>query len=246
MDRLNLLNFIFLVVLFVLTPRGALRTARTLRQSQAQGQPLPRTRMALSTAFALGVLWLLSVFNAKSMGINLFRIPSFGAKELGIGLIALAVLLLAIPISRYRRSEAEERRRLLYGFAPRNGREYMIFAAIAILAGIAEEAAYRGVAVWVLTPIFGSIVPAMFLSAMAFAVAHAVQGGRTMAIVFAIAVVFHAIVYFTGTLVVAMVVHTIYDLIAGAVAGKRARELLVGSEELGANGPEGGKKTLAD
>jgi membrane protease YdiL (CAAX protease family) len=225
MEQLNVVNFIFLVVLFVLTPRGALRSARMLRQAQAEGQPMPRTRMALSTAFALAILWFLSQINALSRGVNLFALPTLGVREIGLGVGALAILLLAIPLSRAIRSEAEERKRLLYGFAPRTGREYAIFAVIAVMAGVAEEAAYRGVAVWILTPIFGNILPAIFLSAMAFAVAHAVQGGKTMAIVLAIALVFHALVYFTGTLVIAMVVHTVYDLIAGAVAGKRALEI---------------------
>jgi membrane protease YdiL (CAAX protease family) len=238
MEKLNLINFIFLVVLFVLTPRGALRSARLLRQAQAAGQAIPRTRMALSTAFALAVLWFLASINAQSREVSLFALPVLGLREIGIGIGALAVLLLAIPISRALRSEDEERKQLIYGFAPRNGREYAIFALIAVMAGVAEEAAYRGVAVWILTPIFGGILPAILLSAMAFAVAHAVQGGKTMGIVFAIALVFHAVVYFTGTLVVAMVVHTVYDLIAGAVAGRRATQLLR-VEEPAANVPEG-------
>lgn len=222
---MQIVNFIFLVVLFVLTPRAALRSARQLRAAQAEGRPLPRTRMALSTAFALVVLWLLSALNAQAMGKSLFALPQLGIREIGIGLIALAVLLLAIPLSRKLRDPAEERRRLLYSFAPRDRREYVIFAAIAVMAGLAEEAAYRGVAVWILTPVMGNIIPAIFLSAMSFAVAHAVQGARTMAVILGIAVVFHALVYLTNTLVIAMVVHTIYDLIAGYVAGQRAREL---------------------
>lgn len=240
METLNLVNFIFLVVLFVLTPRGALRSARVLRQAQAEGRTIPRMRLVISTAFSLAVLWFLSSINAQSREVSLFAMPVLGVREIGIGAAALAVLLLAIPISRAMRSEAEERKQLLHGFAPRNGREYAIFALVAVMAGVAEEAAYRGVAVWILTPIFGSILPAIFLSAMAFAVAHAVQGGKTMAIVFGIALIFHGVVYLTGTLVVAMVVHTIYDLIAGAVAGKRAKALL--GEELRAHVPEGGKE----
>jgi membrane protease YdiL (CAAX protease family) len=101
-----------------------------------------------------------------------------------------------------------------------------IFALVAVMAGIAEEAAYRGVAVWILTPVFGNPLPAMLLSMMAFAVSHAIQGGKAMALIFVIAGVFHALVYFTDTLVVAMVVHATYDIIAGHVAGKRAREIL--------------------
>lgn len=225
MDRLNLVSFIFLVVLFVLTPRAALRSARLLRQVQADGQPIPRRRMALSTMLMLSMVWAISAVNASMMGRNLFSVAGMGVREIGIGVIAFAILLTAIPMSRALRTPEEERERLLHTLVPRDAREFAMFALVAVMAGIAEESAYRGIAVWILAPIFGHLVPAMFLSAMAFAVAHAVQGGKTMAMVFFIAALFHALVYLTGTLVIAMVVHTAYDVVAGYVAGRRAKAL---------------------
>jgi membrane protease YdiL (CAAX protease family) len=221
----NIAALIFLVVLFVLTPRAALRTARQLRAAHAQGTPIPRTRLVLSTMFSLTVLWFLAQMNALSMERNLFALPVLGLREAGIGLAGFALLLLAIPAARYGRSPEEERRRLLYSVAPRTPREYAVFCILGLMAGIAEEAAYRGVAVWILQPVFGGLAPAVFLSAMAFSVAHAVQGGRAMAVIFAIALVFHAVVYFTNTLVVAMVIHAAYDCVAGLAAGRRARAL---------------------
>lgn len=225
MENLNLISFIFLVVLFVLAPRGALRSARLLRQLAASGQPLPRTRVALSTMFSLAVIWVLSVINASSLGRNLFNTAGIGPREIGLGVLAFVVLLGAIPIARAIRTPEEEKRRFVHTLAPRNGWEFALFAAIAVMAGIAEESAYRGVAVWILAPVMGN-VGAMFLAAMAFAVAHAVQGGKSMVLIFAVAALFHALVYFTGTLVIAMLVHTAYDIVAGYAASKRAREVL--------------------
>ena len=227
MGNLNLVSFIFLVVLFVLMPRAALRSARQLRQAHADGQMPPRQRLLLSTLFSLAVVGSLAAINALALGLNLFSLGGAGVREIGIGVIAFAVLLIAIPISRARRSPEEERRRFIYSLAPRTRREWVLFAIVSVLAGIAEEAAYRGAAVWILTPIFGSMLPAVFLAAMAFAVAHAVQGARTMVMVFVIALIFHLLVWLTHTLVIAMVVHTIYDLVAGYAAAKRARELQV-------------------
>lgn len=226
MERLNLASFIFLVVLFVLMPRAALRSARQLRQANSEGKPLPRLRIMLSTMFSLAILWFLSAMNAVGMGSNLFALPAIGWRELGIGVGGLALLLAAIPLSRAIRTPEEQRRQLLYGIAPRNGREYALFAVLAVMAGVAEEAAYRGVAVWTLTPIFGGPGPAIFLSAMAFAVVHAVQGGKAMAIIFGIALVLQGVVQLTGTLVIAMIIHAIYDLIAGAVAMRRVKALM--------------------
>jgi len=224
METLNLISFIFLVVLFVLAPRGALRSARLLRQMAANGQALPRTRVALSTMFSLAVVWTLSVINATALGRNLFNTAGMGPREIGLGVVAFVVLLGAMPIARAIQTPEEERHRLVHTLAPRNGREFALFVAIAVMAGIAEESAYRGVAVWILAPVMGN-VGAMFLAAMAFAVAHAVQGGKHMMLIFAIAALFHALVYFTGTLVIAMVVHTAYDIVAGHEAAKRARQI---------------------
>ncbi len=226
MERLNLASFIFLVVLFVLMPRAALRSARQLRLAQSEGQPLPRLRIAISTMFSLTVLWFLAAMNAGAMRTSLFAVGTVGLREVAIGAAGLLLLLLALVISRRISTPEEERRRLLYGFAPRNGKEYAVFALMAVMAGIAEEAAYRGVAVWTLSAVFGNPVGPIFLSAMAFAVTHAVQGGKAMAIIFGIALVLQGVVQLTGTLVIAMVVHAIYDLIAGAVAMRRVKELM--------------------
>ena len=40
--RLDIASLIFLVVLFVLTPRAALRSARVMRQAREAGAPIPR------------------------------------------------------------------------------------------------------------------------------------------------------------------------------------------------------------
>jgi membrane protease YdiL (CAAX protease family) len=168
------------------------------------------------------IYWLISTMNARMMQRDLFAIPALGLREIGIGLAAFAVLLLAIPVSQRLQPPEERRKQLIYTLAPRNAKEYAGFAALSVLAGIAEEAAYRGVAVWILAPIVG-FAPAVFLSAAAFTVAHAVQGGRSMGVIFGIALVFHATVELTNTLVIAMAAHTAYDLVAGAVAGRRAR-----------------------
>ena len=225
MQSLSFLSFIFLVVLFVLVPRAALRSARQFRGAQSEGKRPNRMRIVLSTMFALAVVGVIAVMNALAMGRNLFSTANVGLRDVGIGVTAFAVLLTAIPISRAMRGPDEERRRLTFNIAPRTLGDWTMYAVLAVLAGISEEAAYRGVAVWILTPIFGSIVPAIILTAISFAVAHAVQGGKTMLVVFGIALMFHALVWLTNTLVIAMVVHSAYDIVAGYAAAQRAQAL---------------------
>ena len=91
---------------------------------------------------------------------------------------------------------------------------------VVLAAGFAEEAAYRGLGMLVLGVL--GIQPwwsALLLSA-AFAVAHAVQGRLGVVIVFAMALVMHALVALTGTLLIAMVVHIAYDLVAVVVTAR--------------------------
>ena len=226
--RLDIASLIFLVVLFVLTPRAALRSARVMRQAREAGAPIPRLRIMLSTAFALTVTWLLAQLNATAMRMNLFAMPPIGLREVLIGLAGFAALLSLIPISTAIRTADEQRKQLVNSLAPRNAREVAAFALLALMAGIAEESAYRGVAVWLLAPIMGSLYPAVFLSAMAFGVAHAVQGAKSMAITFVVALLFQAIVQFTGTLVIAMIVHAAYDIVAGLMLKRRIERMAPG------------------
>ncbi|MBM4194169.1 MAG: CPBP family intramembrane metalloprotease [Gemmatimonadetes bacterium] len=237
MDQFNLLSLIFLVYLFVLFPRAALRSARVVRQTVEAGVPLPRTRVLLSTLFTLLVTFMMAWVNAQAMGRDLWAVD-WSLRNIALGVVAFIVLLGAIPLSRRLRTPEELRRQLLNGIVPRNNQEMGLFTLAAIGAGIAEEAAYRGVAVWLLTLVFGAPIPAILMSTMAFAVAHAVQGGKSMAIVAGVALLFHGLVTLTGTLVIAMIVHAAYDIVAGIAARKKADELeRSAGQQPGANVP---------
>ena len=86
------------------------------------------------------------------------------------------------------------------------------------------ESAYRGVAIASLTWLLGNAWLAVLVSAVAFALAHSTQGWKSAVIVFFLALSMHALVAFTGTLVIAMVVHTVYDLVAGyLLTARRAK-----------------------
>jgi membrane protease YdiL (CAAX protease family) len=111
-------------------------------------------------------------------------------------------------------TEEEKRSSILVHWAPRNAGDWSLASASGIAAGIAEEAAYRGVGLAILTPFFGSAGLTIVLLAAAFAAGHAVQGMKSGIIVFAMALLMHGLVAATGTLVIAMVAHAAYDVIA--------------------------------
>lgn len=53
--------------------------------------------------------------------------------------------------------------------------------------------------------------------------AHSLQGWKSAVFIFALALMMQGLVWYTGTLVVAMTVHALFDIGAGAVGAWRIR-----------------------
>jgi membrane protease YdiL (CAAX protease family) len=98
---------------------------------------------------------------------------------------------------------------------PRDGQERALWLASSIAAGISEELVYRGVLTTLLARMTGSVAGAALLSAAVFAVSHYMQGWRSMAIIFGMALLFQSLVWYSGSLYVPMAVHALYDVAAG-------------------------------
>ena len=132
------------------------------------------------------------------------------------GLYALAALALCLVIGficRKFESDVESKQMApAHCIAPQAPRE---LSAITILAAsVAEEAAYRGVGFFIIWTLFGSPWLAAFVLATVFAFAHWIQGWKNVVGIFAIALVMQGLVVMTNTLVLAMVVHAIFDFVA--------------------------------
>jgi membrane protease YdiL (CAAX protease family) len=112
---------------------------------------------------------------------------------------------------------------LVYALAPQSGREVGLLGATIVAASLAEEVAYRGVLLAILRFMLGTTALAIAISAAAFAIAHATQGIRSGVLIFAVALIMHWLVWVTGTLVLAMVVHAIYDVISVSLIAREAR-----------------------
>lgn len=219
-----------LLYLFVLLPWGAWKSAKHLdrlrarktiaakrqgadvAEAQAAAMPTP-ARIYLNTMISMGLLLLLSVIAARQVDYPLFQIPAFGAREW----IACAVWFVASftvgLASRWWRSPEELKSMPALSLVPRTRNDWLAFIAVAFAAGVCEEAAYRGVAYQALAWSTGSTIAAALLSALAFSLAHRVQGYKTMVIVFVKGLLVQGLVVYTGTLVGAMVGHALLDVI---------------------------------
>ena len=218
----------YLAVMLVIIPRGAIRSRRILGDSATTaGQPeLTRRQILLQSILTLTLLGVMTGIAAWAIDYDpLHRPARFGTLELLIGAGGLAITGLAGWLSGRVRTPAEREKLAIYRWMPQTGVERALFVVSALLAGTVEEAAYRGVLVTILAGVTGSAAVGALVSALAFAVGHAVQGWKSGVVVFAMALLMQAIVALTGTLLIAMAVHALYDIVAGIRAGNTARRL---------------------
>jgi membrane protease YdiL (CAAX protease family) len=225
MQTTPLFGWILLIWLGIVLPRGAMRSARLFNAPDDEGdtaQLPPRKEVFLGTILVLVISFVLAWLVADAYGWDLFTVPTLGLREVAAGAVALGVMLLLRQVSDWIRSPEERRTMPIRKLIPHDRGDWALYGITAVLAGIAEEAAYRGALMSVLIGLTGSTALSVMISALAFTLGHAVQGGKSMVLVFAMALLMHGLVFVTGTLVVAMVVHAGYDLLAGALGARDA------------------------
>lgn len=209
---------LFLFYLLVFLPFVAIRSAQRIRAADRgkASRPLP-SREAIwgTTVLSLVVLFVISWITGSGFGYRIFAVPALGGVDILYGGVTLVACLALREIARRIRPEEERRRLFVYRMAPRSPREWVLWVVTCVCAGGAEEAAYRGVGMAILWYALGNPWIAAMILSIGFALGHWTQGGRSAAIIFVFALLFHALVALTGTLVIAMVVHAGYDLVAG-------------------------------
>jgi membrane protease YdiL (CAAX protease family) len=217
--------WVFLVVICVLLPLSALRMHRRLAAGTLQ---ITRTRIYVS-AIGTHATFLLMVWAVtRTERLNLLPPYHFRPLHVVIGLIALAIGLVPV-LERFNLSDAiaRERTRLI---APRASREFGVFYLLSITAGVAEELTYRGLLFTLLAalvigwlPATGAWTFAAVISSLVFGIVHMFQGWKSAGVAALMGLREQLVVGLTGTLVVAIVVHALHDVVAGTVIGLRAR-----------------------
>ncbi|HXT68379.1 MAG TPA: CPBP family intramembrane glutamic endopeptidase [Vicinamibacterales bacterium] len=198
---------------------------RNYRRMAGKSMPLPdRMRHFRTTTVMLSLFTGLSVLVARAEWIDLFR---FDASRLPQGLLAGVVMFaaaIAFMRPRWRRA-VEQRRRVVYLFMPDNATERVWWIVVSTLAGIGEEITWRGAQTALLASLTGSFVLGAILCAIQFGIAHYMQGWKSAAIITVFALAFQGVVWVSGSLYVAMLVHVLYDITAGLTYGRLGREL---------------------
>jgi membrane protease YdiL (CAAX protease family) len=197
----------------VLLPYLAFKSSRVIAT-----RPLPpKIKHFVSQILALGFFLAISALVGRREWINLFprQLP-----EPKFILAGAAVLVGLVVLMRPMwRNRVEKRSRKVWLFMPRNPNERFLWGCVAVTAGISEETTYRGVMFGLLWRITGSALAAVFISAFVFSISHFLQGWKSMAIIFGIALAFQMLAWFSGSLYVSMAVHALYDIAAGLFYG---------------------------
>jgi len=185
-----------------------------------QVERLPAYWSSIATLWLLGAAcWLVGtrVGGPEAVGFVVLPAGALLAWSAGLTLAGLAVIVLFRGLGT--RLDAGESR-LLRELLPRTRRERQVFGLLSLAAGAGEELAYRGYAIPLLAPMLG-VGGAAALTSVVFGVMHGYQGllgiARTTLMGGILAWGFLA----SGSVIPAIVAHTLIDVLAGIVLGER-------------------------
>jgi membrane protease YdiL (CAAX protease family) len=208
-------GIVFLVVVGVLLPWGAVRSARRLDA----GAALPRRqRFYVATLGQQLAMVALALWAAAANDIALFPVPLGRGRDALLAATLLALLLALLPW-RWRATAENERARLL-SLLPRTPPEKLLYTFLATVAGIGEELVYRGTMFALCERLTGNAWAAALLAATSFALGHAVQGAATSTLVGLLALAFQGLAATTGALYAGMTVHALFDVAVGLLANR--------------------------
>lgn len=219
--------------LLVVFPAWDRWEARRLRAAARPGEK------SASYLRIIAGLWLFALAALAVFPPSLLLRPPFPPESLGSGIppsfawiVALAAasgIVLPVVLALLNRgvrarmvAAVEEIAYLL----PRSPREELLFAGVAVTAGIAEELIYRGFLLRYLAagPWGLSALAALAVSSAVFGLAHAGQGARGVLLTAVVGVAMGGLFLASGSLLPPILLHTLIDLRALAVAHLARRE----------------------
>lgn len=168
----------------------------------------------------LGAWWLVRARPAAWLGLEPRLGWGFGGVMMGVVVMAFALLAQrrAIATSPDIRARLRVRLANVAPILPGRREEWPGFASLAITAGICEELLFRGFVTWWLAhllPVFWMVIVAQ---ALLFGLAHAYQGPRGVLTTGAVGLLMGGVVWISGSLWAAMILHALIDLQAGDTA----------------------------
>lgn len=218
---------VFLALLIAVgLPLRALHTKRSLERlpesQHAARRPTLWLRAIASQwllVAAVAALWVLNERSVVSLGLTARPTAGLLGVLAGVGGIAALLHRQRGHVGEDPEFRARVRERLdgAWPILPHTRREYPGFVPLAITAGICEEILFRGFLLW----LFALFMPwwaAGLAQAVLFGVGHAYQGPRGVMLTMFVGFFLTAVVWVSGSLWPAIVIHALMDLHAGDIA----------------------------
>jgi membrane protease YdiL (CAAX protease family) len=209
-------------LVIVLPVRSRYRYRRFIREVQIQpGVRLRRYRAVIVRQWALVgvvlVIGLLSGESLRSLGLPTSTLFRFNAGWTSYYLSLFVVgSLIGLLLFRKRTPRGKMARPLrgAIHLLPRSRVERTSFVGLALTAGICEEVLYRGFGLaflhWAMPTV--SLAVDVVVTSLAFGAAHLYQGRSGVTATTIVGALLGAIMAFTGTLLVPIAIHAIFDL----------------------------------
>jgi membrane protease YdiL (CAAX protease family) len=194
------------------------------RQQLAVLREVPRGAFyaqALLIQVLLGAL-ALGVAHVDRLELSFLRPSAQPNDELKIAIVLTfgALMLLGVGL----RYSNDQQRTLLKMLAPVTFEERVWWVVLTLAIAFVEEITYRAVLPQILSGLIPDLLVVMIISSLIFGAAHLLQGVESALIAAFIGFALHILVASSGRLNSAIVVHFVYDAIAGFYIGKRLAE----------------------
>jgi len=224
----TLFTLIILLLLAVVLPLLGVRDFRLLLRRTSEGDTGARVQfykgvLVWHWPLTIGLLawWLLSGNSLESVGL----VPvATGSQWIAIGvgiLVSLAQVIYLAMVSRNAEKLTAIKEQLgeLSNLAPQTRHEDRLFDMVSITAGVCEEILYRGLLLATLMSLVG-VWPAVAVSSLIFGLGHAYQGIAGIVKTGFIGLALAWLTVSSGSLFIAIVLHTVLDLTGGRVMGR--------------------------
>ena len=208
-------TLLVVAVEFLIAYRVVIRAANA-----RAGLGLPRSHIYLRTMLFEILILALVIVGLKLRGTPLATI--FGQRwhsvsqvfrDLGLGLLLLFISTLVVSTLGGHGGAASSDKAIQY-LIPQTSLELSIWMVLSLIAGICEEALFRGYFQRQFAALTHSVYAGIVLSGAAFGAAHAYQGLQRAVVIGVSGVVFGLFAKWCGTVRPGMVAHTIQDAIA--------------------------------
>jgi len=227
----TLFTLILGVLLVVVFPLLGARDFRVLLRRTSEGDANARVKfykgiLMWHWPLTIGLLgwWLLSGNTLASVGlVPVVERSQWVAIGIGVIVVAAQVVYLAMASRDSDKLAAiKEQMGEIFSLAPQTRRESRLFDMVSVTAGVCEAILYRGLLLATLVPLAGTW-PAVFISSLIFGLGHAYQGTAGIVKTGLVGLVLALLTVSTGSLFIAIVLHTVVDLASGRMMGKAVR-----------------------